>query len=139
MTLSDWLRDNNVSQTELARAIGVAPSAVTKYVHGARIPRAQIIKRIEAYTRGDVGPAAFYACSSPTSASPKPTRARGATTEHAISALSDGTAAVAIARNVAATAAKDALVIGARLGGGVAGSVVRAARDIRSTKKRARR
>jgi transcriptional regulator with XRE-family HTH domain len=60
MTLQEWLLDRNVSQSELARAIGVAPSTVTKYVQGTRIPRREVLIKICEHTDDAVGPADFY-------------------------------------------------------------------------------
>lgn len=54
MTLSDWLRQSRLSHDEFADRIGCDRSSVTRYVHGNRMPRPEVLRRIAEVTGGAV-------------------------------------------------------------------------------------
>lgn len=60
MKLADWLVTQNVTDTDMARQLGVSQAAVTRYRRGERIPEAAIMTRIVDATAGAVTPNDFY-------------------------------------------------------------------------------
>jgi transcriptional regulator with XRE-family HTH domain len=54
MKLSEWLKENGLSQAEFARRIGVSPPALSRFITGARIPHATSILKIRDATDGKV-------------------------------------------------------------------------------------
>lgn len=54
MTLSEWLRSQNMSHEEFAERIGRDRSAVTRYVNGTRMPRREVLEQIADVTDGAV-------------------------------------------------------------------------------------
>ena len=60
MDLRGYLNQHNLSLGDFAKTIEVSTEAVRLYVAGKRIPRAEIMRRIEAETGGHVQPNDFY-------------------------------------------------------------------------------
>lgn len=60
MKLADWQETHAVTDTDMARQIGVSQAAVTRYRRGERIPEAAIMARIVDATAGAVTPNDFY-------------------------------------------------------------------------------
>jgi hypothetical protein len=58
--LSEYLQTQGVSETDMARQIGVSQVAVNRYRRGERIPEAAIMARIVQATDGAVTPNDFY-------------------------------------------------------------------------------
>ncbi|TRO96756.1 helix-turn-helix transcriptional regulator [Glycocaulis profundi] len=54
MTLSDWLKTSNVTPSAFADRIGVSRQAVHRYVEGDRIPRREVLTKINEATGGAV-------------------------------------------------------------------------------------
>lgn len=59
--LAQWRQAQGLTQTALARRLGVLPSAISRYEAGRQIPAREIMLRILAVTDGAVPPGAFYA------------------------------------------------------------------------------
>jgi len=59
MTLSQYLRETGETGTQFAKRIGVAQATVHRYCSGVRIPRPEILQRIQAETGGQVTPNDF--------------------------------------------------------------------------------
>lgn len=60
MTLSEYLRQHDLTAASFAERIGVATMTVCRYAKGQRIPRRAIMARIVAATGGAVGPQDFF-------------------------------------------------------------------------------
>ena len=60
MTLSDYLRDHDLTAARFAEKIGVSQQAVQRYARGTRMPRPPIMARIEEATGGAVQAQDFY-------------------------------------------------------------------------------
>lgn len=58
--LTDYLKENNLTQTEFAALLGVTQSAVNAWVHGRRIPDARNIVKIRGLTKGFVRPEDWF-------------------------------------------------------------------------------
>lgn len=56
MTLRKWLSESLVSQSELARRVGVSQASVARYAAGIRCPRPAIMDAIARATDGRVQP-----------------------------------------------------------------------------------
>jgi transcriptional regulator with XRE-family HTH domain len=63
MQITDWLTKNEISDAAFAARIGVSRQALWRYKSGERIPRPNILKRIQGETGGQVEPADFFATS----------------------------------------------------------------------------
>lgn len=59
MKLTDYLRDTGETGTQFAKRIGVAQATVHRYCSGVRIPRPEILQRIQVETGGQVTPNDF--------------------------------------------------------------------------------
>ena len=55
-----WLSEHNINQRDMAEQIGINPATMSKIVRGERMPRIDVVERIEIATFGDVGPRHFY-------------------------------------------------------------------------------
>ena len=60
MTLDEHIKRTGVKNAEFARLIGVSGEAVRRYREGARIPSAEVMRRIVRVTGGAVQPNDFY-------------------------------------------------------------------------------
>ena len=58
--IKKYLSKHNIKQTDMARDIGINPATMSKIVRGERMPRIDVVERIEILTSGDVGPRSFY-------------------------------------------------------------------------------
>lgn len=54
MQLKEWLESKGISQTKMARTIGVTPLTVWRWCKGTRIPALRYAKEIVRYTKGKV-------------------------------------------------------------------------------------
>jgi len=61
VTLSAYLKENNVTVEAFAASIGVSRMSVYRYLNGDNRPRWQILKRISDVTGGKVTPDSFMA------------------------------------------------------------------------------
>jgi len=61
MKLNDFLADNGLSHTQFGERVGVSQAAISRYANGLRIPKPDVIERIEAETDGKVTAADHYA------------------------------------------------------------------------------
>ena len=59
MKLGEYLRREAITQEAFAAMIGVAQNAVSKWVHGHRMPRRAVLERITEITNGSVTPNDF--------------------------------------------------------------------------------
>lgn len=55
-----WLSEHNINQRDMAEQLGINPATMSKIVRGERMPRIDVVERIEIATSGDVGPRHFY-------------------------------------------------------------------------------
>jgi len=55
-----YLSEHKISQRDMAREIGINVATMSKIVRGERMPRIDVVERIEIATFGDVGPRHFY-------------------------------------------------------------------------------
>ena len=55
-----WLSEHKIMQKDMAREIGINVATMSKIVRGERMPRIDVVERIEIATFGDVGPRHFY-------------------------------------------------------------------------------
>jgi len=55
-----YLSEHNIKQTDMAKQLGINPATMSKIVRGERMPRIDVVERIEIATYGDVGPRHFY-------------------------------------------------------------------------------
>ena len=55
-----WLYENNMTQNVMAREIGINIATMSKIARGERMPRIDVVERIEVFTSGDIGPRHFY-------------------------------------------------------------------------------
>jgi transcriptional regulator with XRE-family HTH domain len=55
-----YLSEHNIRQTDMAKQLGINPATMSKIVRGERMPRIDVVERIEIATFGDVGPRHFY-------------------------------------------------------------------------------
>lgn len=60
MRLRDWLKANERSQTALAGQLGVSAETLRRYLNEGRLPDPDVLRRIFAATKGQVGPLDFY-------------------------------------------------------------------------------
>jgi transcriptional regulator with XRE-family HTH domain len=58
--LKDYLLLTGSTERAFAEAIGVSQQAVSRYVSGARIPRPNVVQRIQAVTKGAVCVSDFF-------------------------------------------------------------------------------
>lgn len=61
MNLRTYFATKEDKLADLAQRVGVTPAAMYRYVAGARVPRREIMFRIERETGGEVKPADFFA------------------------------------------------------------------------------
>lgn len=61
MRLSDFLHNQNISDAEFARAVGVDRSTITRLKKSAQSPGLALIRAIDAATKGKVKAEDFYA------------------------------------------------------------------------------
>jgi transcriptional regulator with XRE-family HTH domain len=59
MTLTEYLLNNGETGSQFARRIDVAQATVHRYCNGVRIPRPEILQRIQVATNGAVTPNDF--------------------------------------------------------------------------------
>lgn len=55
-----YLSEHKIAQRDMAREIGINVATMSKIVRGERMPRIDVVERIEIATLGDVGPRHFY-------------------------------------------------------------------------------
>ena len=55
-----WLYENNMTQNVMAKEIGINIATMSKIARGERMPRIDVVERIEVFTSGDIGPRHFY-------------------------------------------------------------------------------
>ena len=55
-----YLSEHKIKQTDMAKQLGINPATMSKIVRGERMPRIDVVERIEILTAGDVGPRSFY-------------------------------------------------------------------------------
>lgn len=55
-----YLSEHKIMQKDMAREIGINTATMSKIVRGERMPRIDVVERIEIATLGDVGPRQFY-------------------------------------------------------------------------------
>jgi|11BtaG_2_1085332.scaffolds.fasta_scaffold05784_2 transcriptional regulator with XRE-family HTH domain len=55
-----YLSEHSIKQTDMAKQLGINPATMSKIVRGERMPRIDVVERIEIATFGDVGPRHFY-------------------------------------------------------------------------------
>ena len=55
-----YLSEHNINQKDMAREIGINVATMSKIVRGERMPRIDVVERIEIATLGDIGPRHFY-------------------------------------------------------------------------------
>lgn len=60
MKLKDWLDKENISRENLAKDLNITVQAVGYYANGQKIPRAETMQKIVAYTKGEVTANDFY-------------------------------------------------------------------------------
>lgn len=58
--IKKYLSEHNMKQKDMAREIGINPATMSKIARGERIPRIDVVERIEILTAGDIGPRHFY-------------------------------------------------------------------------------
>ncbi len=58
--IKKYLSKHNIKQTDMAKQLGINPATMSKIVRGERMPRIDVVERIEILTAGDVGPRSFY-------------------------------------------------------------------------------
>ncbi|MCA6305262.1 MAG: helix-turn-helix transcriptional regulator [Phenylobacterium sp.] len=56
MKLAVYLAQPGVSQTQIARRVGVSQAAISRYATGRRVPRPDVMARIRDATGGQVQP-----------------------------------------------------------------------------------
>ena len=55
-----YLSEHNINQRDMANQLGINPATMSKIVRGERMPRIDVVERIEIATFGDIGPRHFY-------------------------------------------------------------------------------
>lgn len=60
MKFKDWRIKENKTQEQVAADLGVAQVNVCYWENGERLPRAEAMQKIIAYTNGEVQPNDFY-------------------------------------------------------------------------------
>jgi len=55
-----YLSEYNINQRDMAEQLGINPATMSKIVRGERMPRIDVVERIEIATFGDIGPRHFY-------------------------------------------------------------------------------
>lgn len=55
MKLKDWLKKNRYKQTEFAQLVGISDPHMSRIINGHDQPGADLVKRISAATKGEVG------------------------------------------------------------------------------------
>ena len=55
-----YLSEHKIMQKDMAREIGINVATMSKIDRGERMPRIDVVERIEIATFGDVGPRHFY-------------------------------------------------------------------------------
>ena len=58
--IKKYLSKHNIKQRDMAKQLGINPATMSKIVRGERMPRIDVVERIEIVTFGDVGPRHFY-------------------------------------------------------------------------------
>ena len=58
--IKKYLSKHNIKQRDMAKQLGINPATMSKIVRGERMPRIDVVERIEIATYGDVGPRHFY-------------------------------------------------------------------------------
>ncbi|WP_150524002.1 helix-turn-helix domain-containing protein [Roseibium sediminis] len=64
MKLSDYLATEGQSHAQFGERVGVSQAAINRYANGERIPRAEIMAKIEEVTGGQVTAVDHYAAKS---------------------------------------------------------------------------
>lgn len=59
MQLKKYLESREISPREFADKVGVTKQAISRYLRG-RVPRQDVVMKINKITRGEVGPNDFY-------------------------------------------------------------------------------
>ncbi|MBU8547264.1 MULTISPECIES: helix-turn-helix domain-containing protein [Roseomonadaceae] len=78
MTLEEFRQGRGWTLAELARELGLHDArSVHRYLHGQRIPRAAVMRRIMSVTGGAVSPADFYQAAPPVQRVPRRPAAMG--------------------------------------------------------------
>jgi len=52
--LNSYLRDNQITRAAFARSLGVTPQAVSRWCHGAALPRLGLVQQIKEMTGGEI-------------------------------------------------------------------------------------
>lgn len=60
MQLIQWLEKEKKTVADMARDLDLSHTVVLRWVHKKRIPRAEFMQKIIAYTKGEVQPNDFY-------------------------------------------------------------------------------
>lgn len=60
MKLDYYLKKSEITQTELAEALGVSIASVYRYTHCERVPRKDIMQKLVEFTGGQVTANDFY-------------------------------------------------------------------------------
>lgn len=60
MTLEKWLKSKKLTGLELADMLKVSQSAVSRWIHGRRVPTIKYFQAIEKLTGGKVRPQDWY-------------------------------------------------------------------------------
>jgi transcriptional regulator with XRE-family HTH domain len=61
MKLNEYLKNNNISLSSAAKALGVSYEIVRRYCNGMSIPRRELLLKICEWSGGKVQPSDFYA------------------------------------------------------------------------------
>jgi len=60
MQLKEWIKEKEMTQQEVADALGVAQGLVSSWCNGERLPRPENMAKIVELTGGEVQPNDFY-------------------------------------------------------------------------------
>ncbi len=60
MKLAEYMDKKGITETEMARLLGVSQPTVSRYLNGERMPKPRTMAKIVAVTRGRVRPDDFY-------------------------------------------------------------------------------
>lgn len=71
MTLSEWLKREGLSATDLAKRMNKPQPTIARYVNGQRMPEPPVMKEIFEITGGEVAPNDFYGCASQPEVAPQ--------------------------------------------------------------------
>jgi predicted transcriptional regulator len=58
--IEKYLEENGLTKTSFAKALGVTPVAVGRYISGERLPEPEIMSEIFKVTKGQITPNDFY-------------------------------------------------------------------------------